>query len=97
VPPLRAALAALGAGPGPAVESPALLAELGADLDPLPELAARIDRELVPAPPLGTTEGGLFKDGVHPELDQIRAGAKDGKLWIAGSRARSARVPASPT
>ena len=85
VPPLRAAIALLGSAGAPesVVPPPYMVAELAADLDPLPEIAARIDRELVPEPPLATTEGGLFKDGVHPELDQIRAGARDGKQWIA--------------
>jgi DNA mismatch repair protein MutS len=60
-----------------------VLEPLGAALDPMADTAARIDRELVDEPPLATTEGGLFRDGVHPELDAIRKGAREGKEWIA--------------
>jgi DNA mismatch repair protein MutS len=101
VPELRAILATVlerraarkdEVGPGTEPE-PELLAEVHADLDPLSEIAARIDRELVTEPPLGITEGGLFRPGVHPELDEIRDGARAGKQWITGleaaERARS--------
>jgi len=60
-----------------------VLAELGAALDPLADMAGRIDRELVDAPPHTITDGGMFRDGVHPELDAIRRGAREGKEWIA--------------
>ena len=76
----RAAAAGVGANPD-------LLAALAENLDPMPEIAARIDRELVPDPPLAITDGGLFKEAVYPELDQIRAGAQSGKEWIAGLEA----------
>ncbi len=64
-----------------------LLAELARNLDPMEEIAERIDRELVPEPPLAITDGGIFREGVYPELDQIRAGAQSAKEWIAGLEA----------
>jgi DNA mismatch repair protein MutS len=74
-------------GPEAPAAEPDLLAELSRDLDPMEEIAARIDRELVPEPPLAITDGGIFREGVYPELDQIRAGAQSGKEWIAGLEA----------
>ncbi|HWN82833.1 MAG TPA: DNA mismatch repair protein MutS, partial [Candidatus Udaeobacter sp.] len=94
VPALQAALAAVAerSGAGPSLEraasEPELLARLASDLDPLPAIAARIDRELVPEPPLAITEGGLFRAGVHPELDEIREAAHAAKQWIAGLESR---------
>ncbi len=92
VPDIGAVIARLqataGPTPGLGPENPSLLDLVRPDLDPLSELAGRIDRELVPDPPLGVTEGGLFKDGVHPELDQIRRGALEAKQWIAGLEAK---------
>jgi DNA mismatch repair protein MutS len=91
VPPLAAAVADLRAATanasklvaGDVADDTSLLADLEAALDPLSELAGRVDRELVPEPPLAITEGGLFRDGVDDELDQIRQGAREAKQWIA--------------
>jgi DNA mismatch repair protein MutS len=94
VPALNEALAAVAATASlrpslaQATSEPELLARIAADLDPLPEISARIDRELVPEPPLSITEGGLFRPGVHPELDQIRESARAAKQWIAGLESR---------
>lgn len=46
-------------------------------------LAEDILRDLVDSPPLKIQDGGIFKDGVHPELDELRVLIRGGKSWIS--------------
>lgn len=48
-------------------------------LDPVSE---KILSALHESPPLRVTEGNVFKDGYHPELDQLRSLAKDSVSWM---------------
>jgi DNA mismatch repair protein MutS len=74
VPPLRETLA-------PSYAS--ILARLAGALDPLEELTDRITRTLVDEPPLTIREGGLVRNGVDPELDELRQISGDAKAWMA--------------
>jgi DNA mismatch repair protein MutS len=69
----------------PAAASPAkpLQAKLAARLHELPELVARLEEALSPEPPATLKEGGIFRDGFHAELDELRRASADGKNWIA--------------
>ena len=49
-----------------------LLQEVAYGMEDLEELCIDIDRTLVEDPPLHVKEGGLIKDGVSPELDELR-------------------------
>ncbi len=60
----------------------ALHRKLERRLQPLPELSARLASAIVPEPPATIREGGMFLDGFHPELDELRRAATDGKNWI---------------
>jgi len=51
--------------------------------DDLSEAARRILGTLQEELPLGLREGGLIRDGVLPELDELRAILKDGKSMLA--------------
>ncbi len=58
-------------------------------LDPqLARLAARLRGALVDDPPTGITEGGLIRDGFHPEVDALRQAMAQGRHWIAALEAR---------
>jgi len=59
------------------------LAALADALDPLLDLTTRIQGTLVEQPPLGLREGGLIREGVAPELDELRRISGDGKTWMA--------------
>ena len=59
------------------------LATLVAQLHELPDLAGLLARAIVDEPPLALKEGGIIRDGYSNELDELRAGARDGKGWIA--------------
>lgn len=61
----------------------ALLQELTSRLDGLSDLEELIRTRLVEDPPVTIKEGGLIRDGVHPELDELRGIATGGKDWIA--------------
>lgn len=47
------------------------------------DIIDRIENALTERPPLTITEGGIFKSGYHPELDELLSISHDGKSWIA--------------
>jgi DNA mismatch repair protein MutS len=47
------------------------------------DLIEKIDNAFNERPPLSITEGGMFKKGYHPELDELLLLSHDGKSWIA--------------
>ncbi|MBV8677028.1 MAG: DNA mismatch repair protein MutS [Planctomycetaceae bacterium] len=67
------------------------LSELETALELCPEIRAEIAAALVESPPLPLKEGGLIKDGYHPELDELRETARGGKSWIAKYQAEQVR------
>ncbi len=69
---------------------PRLLAEAAMALQPAPGLAAGIAATLVEDPPLGIGDGGLVRDGVDAELDELRGIRKDASSWLADYQAREA-------
>jgi len=61
---------------------------LAKEVDPLPDLADEIARTLVDDPPPSAREGGLVRDGVHPELDELREVSRGGRSTIAAIEER---------
>ena len=64
-------------------EPESLVASLNAAIFPLPELCIRLRDALVEEPPALLREGGIFRLGFHPVLDELRAASTDGKAWVA--------------
>jgi len=61
-----------------------LLAQcLQKDLREMPALADKLNRTLVDDPPLALKEGGIFRDGFDPQLDELRRASHEGKNWIS--------------
>ena len=60
-----------------------ILAEIEGEMDALADVAQLIRRSIVDDPPFSLREGGMIKDGYHPELDELRSVKRDGKRWIA--------------
>ena len=58
------------------------------ELDPPLDLAAEIERTLVAEPPGLVREGGFVRDGVDPELDELRSTSRGGRETIAGIEER---------
>lgn len=52
-------------------------------LDMLDDVRDLIDQSITEEPPIALTEGGIIKEGHDPEVDKLRAAAREGKTWIA--------------
>ncbi len=60
-----------------------LIADICQRIDACPDLAAKIGSSIVDEPPLSVRDGGIIKNGVSRELDELRAISSDGKGFIA--------------
>src|SRR6185436_5311234 len=60
-----------------------LIRSLAAELDDLAELRDALDRTLLDEPPVNARDGGVVRDGVDPELDDLRSISRSGKQRIA--------------
>jgi DNA mismatch repair protein MutS len=58
------------------------------DLDPPLDLAEDVSRTLVDDPPALVREGGFVRDGVDPELDELRSTSRGGRATIAAIEER---------
>ncbi len=68
-------------------DSPGLQGALSG-MDALPELADLIERAIAPDPPLNLAEGGVIREGFDPSLDEYRAAATQGRVWLSEFEAR---------
>ncbi len=59
------------------------LQTLAEALHPLPELTQQVDSSLVDEPPMNLKDGGVIRDGVHAELDELRSASTEGRQWLA--------------
>ena len=69
---------------------PPALAELPLLLVPEAELTGRIETTLVEDPPLAITEGGMIRDGIDAELDELRRIKAGAGEWLARYQASEA-------
>jgi DNA mismatch repair protein MutS len=76
VPGLKMLLEEVGAETG-------LLAQLHGQMTDLTELAAEIETALVEEPPATIKEGGIFREGIFAELDELRSASMQGRDWLA--------------
>jgi DNA mismatch repair protein MutS len=61
----------------------ARLQQLSVLIDPLSDVRERIDRSIVPQPPLSLSDGGVMRSGVDAELDELRDLSRNSKQYIA--------------
>jgi DNA mismatch repair protein MutS len=61
----------------------ALSLELRDNIHEMPGLAETLAKALLDDPPLALKEGGIFRDGYDPDLDELRRASRDGKNWIS--------------
>lgn len=55
---------------------------LGGSLDPIDELKELINRGIIENPPVNPKNGGVIKNGYHPEVDKFRKMIDEGEAWI---------------
>jgi DNA mismatch repair protein MutS len=60
-----------------------LVRSLLAEIDDLADIRDELDRTLIDEPPALAREGGMIRDGVDPELDELRVISRSGKQRIA--------------
>jgi DNA mismatch repair protein MutS len=65
-----------------------LLGHLIHRLHDLTALSSEIQRAIVDEPPMQIKEGGVFREGWLPELDELRNASTLGRQWIADLQAR---------
>lgn len=59
------------------------LKELAEQIDELRDLCSLIEASIPEEPPIATKEGGVIKDGFHPQVDSLRQAKTEGKNWLA--------------
>lgn len=52
-------------------------------LDELTDVRERIERTILPEPPITLNDGGVIQNGLDPELDELRDISRNGKHYIA--------------
>jgi DNA mismatch repair protein MutS len=74
----------------PPVTAPhSLAAILLLQLHELPHVVELLTKALVDEPPATAKEGGIFRDGYHAPLDELRSASRGGKDWIAQLQQRA--------
>jgi DNA mismatch repair protein MutS len=74
-----------------------LLAQIRDGADPLQDVAGWLEETLVESPPLNLREGGLIREGVHPQLDEWTRIGREGKQYISRMEARERERTGIPT
>src|SRR5207244_6447660 len=69
------------------VQAP-LLRSLVSELDDLPDVRDLIERTLTDEPPAFARDGGFTRDGVDPELDNLKHISRSGRQVIADMEER---------
>ena len=62
--------------------SKSLVESLQDEIHEMPKLAAKLQTALLDDAPLALKEGGIFRDGFNPQLDELRNASREGKNWI---------------
>ena len=74
-----------------------LLIHLSEGLDQLNEMRETIHNTLDEHPPLGLRDGGLLRNGVDEEVDQLRTVTSEGKAWFSNLEQRLREELAIPS
>lgn len=74
----------------------AMLKEIEADIDLLPDVGDLIDRAIVEEPPFSVREGGIIKAGYNEEIDSLKTIMSDGAGVIASIEAQQRELTGIP-
>ena len=75
----------------------ASLNRIGEQLNICPSIRERIEREITNDPPLLVNKGGVIKQGVNPELDELRQIAYSGKDYLLEIQQRESELTGIPS
>ncbi len=75
---------------------PPLLARLQRHLAPHRDLAEQLRNTLVEVPPLTVQEGGMIREGIDAEIDELRSLKQDAGTWLANYQAVEAERSGIP-
>ena len=64
------------------------LRRLFKETDPLEDIHQDLDTHLAEQLPMALKDGGVIKEGVSPDLDELRGLSKDGKNWLLNYEAK---------
>ena len=67
-----------------------LLEKIYNELDPLTDIRDKIETTIVPEPPNSITDGGIIRDGIIPELDELRK-LRDGSKSVLAEMEQNLR------
>ena len=59
------------------------LAKIQEEVDGLEDIYQLINEAIMEEPPISIREGGMIRDGFHPDIDKLRNAKHDGKNWLA--------------
>jgi DNA mismatch repair protein MutS len=86
-PPVQGVAPTPAPNPQSAIRNPqsphSLAAILLTQLHELPHIVELLTKAIVDEPPALSKEGGIFRDGWHVPLDELRSASRAGKDWIA--------------
>jgi len=60
-----------------------ILKQIGVGIDDLSDIRKMLENVLIDELPVSARDGGIIKQGVNSELDNLRSIRRDGKKWIA--------------
>ncbi len=58
------------------------MCDLARTVDPLSDIDKTISEAIVDEPPFSVREGGIFRDGFNPAIDELRSMMGEGESWI---------------
>ena len=64
------------------------LVHIQEELDGLEDIYELIAEAIMEEPPISIREGGMIKDGFHPDIDKLRNAKHEGKTWLAELEAK---------
>lgn len=65
-----------------------LLQQINEDMDALLDVTDLIKRAICDEPPLAQKDGGIIREGFHPDVDKFRRSRTDGKKWLSELEAK---------
>ena len=62
--------------------------KLSEEMDDLQDIYELLDAAIMPDPPLAMKEGGIIRDGYHPDVDEYRRAGTEGRQWLMDLESR---------